>query len=81
MVGWVPFDARGTFTFLLMVLLLNQLKALAGRRRGSQGVVPTLPLAALVMLEAHERVFADLHPQPWGCSLQRGCEEEEGAAG
>lgn len=40
-----------------------------------------LPLAVLVTLEAHEKMFADLHPQPWGCFLQKGCEEEEGAAG
>lgn len=84
MVGWSGglTDARGSFTFLLVVLVLNQLKALVGGRRGRQGLMPTLPLAVLVMLEAHERVFADLHQQPWGCSLQKGSEEEEeGAAG
>lgn len=41
----------------------------------------TLPLAVLVTLKPMKKVFADLHPQPWGCSLQRGSEEEEGAAG
>lgn len=29
------FDSRGALTFLLVLLLLNQLKALAGGRRGS----------------------------------------------